>query len=135
MSVNGEKNMAMTLDELAALPGVVMAFEFTPDGTCIAHRKASAEMAAMAARYCATVTMQFGTLASAFTTLSEREWVPQRGWVYQGGAYTVIVGQGGLQGVFAETDEANLARLIEVVLRDNHETTMTDGSGRGESKQ
>jgi len=114
-TLDEEADMVITLDDLAALPGVVMAFEFAPDGTCTAYRKASPEMAAMAARYCATVTMQFGTLASAFTTLSERAWVPQHGWAYQGGAYTVIIGHGGFRGVFVESASANLAQLTQVL--------------------
>jgi roadblock/LC7 domain-containing protein len=125
--------MAITLDELAGMPGVVLAFEFRADGTCTAHRKASPEMAAMAARYCATVTMQFSTLASAFTVLSERDWVPQQGWVYQGGAYTVIIGQGGFQGVFVESAEADLARLIQVLFQDRSETKPADLRGSLES--
>ena len=79
----------------------------------------------MADRYCATVTMQFNTLASAFTALSERPWVPQRGWVYQGGACTVIVGQGGFQGVFAESAAADLAQLIRALFQDSHEPKPT----------
>jgi roadblock/LC7 domain-containing protein len=70
--------MSVTLDELVKLEGVTMAFEFTPDGKCTAYQNVTPEMAAMAARYCATVTMQFNTLARAFSALSEQEWVTQR---------------------------------------------------------
>ncbi len=61
--------MSVTLDELVKMEGVVMAFEFTPDGQCTAHKNVTPEMAAMAARYCATVTMEFNTLARAFSLL------------------------------------------------------------------
>ena len=127
--------MVVTLDDLAAMPGVVMAFEFGPDGTCTALRKATPELAAMAARYCATVTMQFSTLASAFTTLSERAWVPQHGWVYQGGAYTVIIGQGGYQGVFVETVKADLAQLTEALFDSRDGTASTDSAGTRQTAQ
>jgi roadblock/LC7 domain-containing protein len=58
------------------MEGVIMAFEFTSDGQCTTHKNVSPEMAAMVARFCATVTMQFNTLAGAFTTLSDTQWVP-----------------------------------------------------------
>ncbi len=108
--------MAATLDDLVKMDGVIMAFGFTPEGKCTAYRNLSPEMTAMAARYCATVTMEFNTLAGAFSTLSERQWIPQHGWMYRGGDHTVIIGNGGYRGVFVESAKANLNELFKALL-------------------
>lgn len=105
--------MSASLDDLVKMEGVILAFEFTPDGKCTAYKNVAPEMAAMAAKFCATVTMEFNTLASSFSTLSERQWIPQQGWMYRGGDYTAIVGNGGYQVVFVETAKADLPALIE----------------------
>ena len=104
--------MSATLDGLAKMEGVIMAFEFTSDGKCTAHKNVSPEMAAMVARFCATVTMQFTTLAGAFTTLSGTRWVPQQGWMYCGGDRAVIIGDGGYRGVLVEMARANLTDML-----------------------
>ncbi len=49
------------------------------------------EMAAMSAQFCATVSMMFSTLASAFPHLTPTKWVPQQGWAYSGGEMTVVL--------------------------------------------
>ena len=108
--------MSATLDDLIKIEGVLMAFEFTPEGTCTAYKNVSPEMAAMAARHCATVTMEFNTLAGDFSTLSQQTWTPQHDWMYRGGHYTVIVGIGGYRGVFVETARADLNRLFEALI-------------------
>ena len=107
--------MRTTLDDLAKMSGVIMAFEFTPDGACTAFKNVWPEMAAMAARHCATVTMEFNTLAADFSTLSEQAWTPQQGWMYRGGEHTVIVGNGGYRAVFVETAKADLNQLFEAL--------------------
>ena len=84
-----------TLDELLKIDGVVAAGEFTADGKLGDHKSKmdmSPEMAAMTAQYCATVTMMFNTLAGAYSQLSKMNWVPQQGWAYSGGEWTVAVG-------------------------------------------
>ena len=71
-----------TLSDLAQLDGVVLAFEFATDGKPVRHAaniETSPEMAAMAAQFCASVTMNFNMLAGAFTKLSGMPWVPQQG--------------------------------------------------------
>jgi roadblock/LC7 domain-containing protein len=67
--------MSTTLDDLAKIDGVTIAFEFMPDGKCTGFRAKdeSPEMAAMICRFCATVTMLFDTLARSFTTHSDEE--------------------------------------------------------------
>lgn len=63
---------------------------------------------------CATVTMMFNTLAGAFTQLSKMNWVPQKGWAYSGGDWTVAVG--GNRGVFVETARADFNKLFETLV-------------------
>lgn len=58
-----------TLEDLLLIEGVVAAGEFTADGHLVDYKATmdmSPEMAAMAAQFCATVTMTFNTLAGAF---------------------------------------------------------------------
>jgi roadblock/LC7 domain-containing protein len=105
-----------TLDELLQLEGVVLAFEYTAEGKLTDYRaqaETSAEMAAMAAQFCATVTMNFNTLAGAFTRLSGMNWTPQQGWAYAGGDYSVAIGGSGYRGVFVETARADYNRLFQ----------------------
>lgn len=106
-----------TLDDLLKINGVVAAGEFTADGKLVdfkAKMEMSREMAAMTAQYCATVTMMFNTMAGAHAQLSKMNWVPQRGWMYAGGSYTVAVG--GNRGVFVETAKADFNKLFEVLV-------------------
>ena len=107
--------MSATLDDLVKMEGVIAAFEYTPDGECVGYRNVSPEMAAMIARFCATVTMLFNTLATSFTSLAEANWMPQQGWTYTGGDHTVILGGGGYRGVFVETAKANLPELFQAL--------------------
>ena len=77
----------------------------------------SEQLAEMTAQFCATVTMMFNTLANSYTQLSEMQWVPQQGWAYSGGEWTVAIGAGGRKGVFVETAKADFNRLFEVLGR------------------
>src|SRR5258708_40126386 len=107
--------MSASLDELVKMEGVLLAFEYAPDGKCLTRENISPEMAAMAAKFCATVTMQFNTLASAFSALSEQQWTPQHCWVYQGGDYTVITGSGGFPVVCVGKSKANPSALVKQI--------------------
>ena len=110
-----------TLRELLDIEGVVAAGEFNRDGTLVdfeAQMDMSEEMAHMTAQFCTTVSMMFDTLASSFTKLSGMEWVPQHGWAYSGGQWTVAIGGGGTRGVFVETAKADFNRLFEVLAGD-----------------
>ncbi len=109
--------MAATLDDLLKLNGVVAAGEFTPDGKLVDYKAKmdmSPELAAMTAQFCATVTMMFNTLAGAFTQLSQMKWVPQQGWAYSGGEFTVAIG--GNKGVFVETAKADFNQLFQALV-------------------
>ena len=106
-----------TLDELIKIEGVVAAGEFTADGKLIAYKAnmdMPAEMAAMSAQFCATVSMMFNTLAGAFSQLTPMKWVPPQGWAYSGGDMTVAVG--GNKGVFIKTEKANFNELFAVLV-------------------
>ena len=108
--------MAM-LEDLLNLNGVVAAGEFTADGKLVDYKAKmdmSPEMAAMTAQFCATVTMLFNTLAGAFTKLSQMPWIPQQGWAYSGGEWTVAVG--GNRGVFVETAKADFNQLFAALV-------------------
>ena len=74
----------------------------------------SPEMTAMTAQYCATVTMMFNTLAGAYSQSSKMNWLPQQGWAYSGGDWTVAVG--GNRGVFVETAKADFNRLFQALV-------------------
>ena len=54
------------------------------------------------------------TLAGAFTQLSQMKWVPQQGWAYSGGEFTVAIG--GNKGVFAETAKADFNQLFQALV-------------------
>ena len=106
-----------TLDELLDIEGVVAAGEFNPDGSLVdykAEMDMSQEMAEMTAQFTATVTMMFNTLASSYTQVSGMQWVPQQGWAYSGGDWTVAVG--GDRGIFIETEKADFNQLFEVLV-------------------
>lgn len=108
-----------TLDELLEIEGVVAAGEFEADGSLRDYRAKmdmSPEMAQMTSQFCATVTMMFNTLANSYTQLSGMRWVPQQGWAYSGGEWTVAVGGGGYKGVFVETARADFNRLFEALV-------------------
>lgn len=109
--------MAATLDDLLKIDGAAAAGEFAADGKLVdykANMDMSPEMAAMTAQFCATVTMMFNTLAGAFAQLSQMNWVPQQGWMYAGGDWTVAIG--GNRGVFIETAKADFNQLFQVLV-------------------
>ena len=107
----------VALEELLDIEGVVAAGEFGRDeslGDFEARMDMSEEMAQMTAQFCATVTMMFDTLAGSFTQLSGMNWVPQQGWAYSDGDWTVCIG--GNRGVFVETAKADFNRLFEALV-------------------
>jgi roadblock/LC7 domain-containing protein len=107
-----------TLDELVNIEGVALAAEWSADGTLQdykANMDVSDEMAEQMAQFCATVSMMFDTLASSFTQLSGMQWVPQQGWAYSGGEWTVAIGNGGNQGIFIDTTKADFNQLFKTL--------------------
>ncbi|WP_265581158.1 DUF2173 family protein [Methanofollis aquaemaris] len=70
-----------TLNELLSIEGAIAAGEFTSDGSVVDFKsktETSAEMAAMTARFCTTVSMMFSSLASAYSGMSSMKWMPQK---------------------------------------------------------
>jgi roadblock/LC7 domain-containing protein len=110
-----------TLQELLDIEGVVAAVEFNLDGSLVSFEASMdmpEEMAQMTAQFSATVSMMFNTLAGSFSRLSGMHWVPQQGWAYSGGEWTVAIGGGGTRGVFVQTAKADFNRLFEVLAAD-----------------
>ncbi len=106
-----------TLDDLINIEGVAAAGEFTADGKLVDYKAKtdmSQEMAEMTAQFCATVTMMFNTLAGSFAQQSQMNWVPQQGWMYAGGDWTVAIG--GNKGVFIETAKADFNQLFQILV-------------------
>lgn len=111
--------MSATLEELTKIDGVGVAAEFRLDGTLVDFRSnmdMSPELAATAAQFCATISMVFNSLSGAFTQFSGMPWVPQHGWAYSGGDYTVAIGEGGTKGVFIETAKADFNQLFQALV-------------------
>lgn len=107
--------MSATLEELTKIDGVGVAAEFRLDGALVDYRSnmdMSPELAATAAQFCATISMVFNSLSGAFTEFSGMPWIPQHGWAYSGGDYTVAIGEGGTKGVFIETAKADFNQLF-----------------------
>jgi roadblock/LC7 domain-containing protein len=106
-----------TLQDLLDIDGVIAAGEFSADGRLVnfqAKTNMPPELAAMTAQFCASVTMLFNTLAGAFSQLSHMKWLPQQGWMYAGGDYTVAIG--GNRGVFVETAKADFNKLFTALV-------------------
>ena len=106
-----------TLDELLKINGVIAAGEFTSDGKLVdfkAKTDMSKDMGTLTAQFCATVTMLFNTLAGAHSKMSGMNWLPQHGWMYAGGEWTVAIG--GNRGVFIETAKADFNQLYKTLV-------------------
>ncbi|GBC84337.1 hypothetical protein HRbin11_00762 [bacterium HR11] len=106
--------MTDSLDELMDIPGVQVAFVFTPDGQYTAYRTrqpVSPQLLATLAQYCATVTMTLHTLASNLTALTDHNWLPQDFWVYVGGDVGIVMTQGGFRGVLLDPRTTDWPRL------------------------
>jgi roadblock/LC7 domain-containing protein len=106
-----------SLRELLELDGVVTAVEFSEDGKLVDHaskRNVPPELLEMTAEFWASITMLHNTLASAYTRLNRVELMPQHGWAYWGGDWSIVIG--GDRGVIAETKLARLDQLVDVLL-------------------
>src|SRR5262245_55781880 len=85
------RTVMATIEELLSIDGVVAAGEYQPDGKLVGYKanmEMTPELAEMAAQFCATVTMLFGTLSGAFSASSGMNWTPTRGWAFSGGDWT-----------------------------------------------
>jgi len=107
-----------TLNDLLCIDGVVIAGEFTIDGQLVAYqtkRDISPQTTAILAQFCATATRMFNTLADAHSHLTQVNHLPQHGWCYTGGDWTVAVGGNIL--VWVETDKADFNQLYKALHR------------------
>jgi roadblock/LC7 domain-containing protein len=110
-----------SLEELLELPGVIVAFEFTPDGQLVSYRaKVSIppDIAALATQFSSAVCAMFSALATAYSRESTMNWVPEEGWAYSGGGWTVAVGRSGdaWHGVFSETAKIDYNTLYTTLI-------------------
>jgi len=106
-----------TLDDLLQINGVIAAGEFAADGKLLDFKTKtgmSKDLGVMTAQFCATVTMLFNTLAAAHSKISGMNWLPQHGWMYAGGEWTIAVG--GTRGVFIETSKADFNQLFKILV-------------------
>lgn len=95
------------LDDLLKVPGAVFTGESTADGQLVNYKAKidlSPELAATAAKFTTSMTVMFDALAAAYSELSHMPWVPQGGWIYSGGDWTVTVS--GARWTVLKTDEA-----------------------------
>jgi len=105
-----------TLDELLEMEGVVAALEFAPDGQLVDYRAEmdlGAEAAELAGTFCAATTMMFNGLVTALTPVTQMDWMPQQGWAYAGGHWTIAIGR--QKAVFIDTNKADFNRLFEAL--------------------
>lgn len=105
---------ASSLDDLLKINGVVAAGEFGLDGSLVDYKaevEFSQDLAQTTARFTAAVTQVFNVLAESFTKLNpEFNFIPQQGWAYAGGEWSVAVG--GTRGVFVKTADADYNQLF-----------------------
>ena len=84
-----------TLGELLATGGAQDVGEIDERGGLIAHETKiglGEELAATGARFVHTVTGIMNGLAEIYSILSDLDWQPPHGWVYEGGDWLVAVG-------------------------------------------
>jgi roadblock/LC7 domain-containing protein len=107
------------LDEVLALEGAIVAFDFAPDGQVLASR-AKAELAPETvkrlAQIGATVTQLFNSLAPALPALAGAGWAPQNGWLYCGGSLTLVV-DNGRRAVVVDAAKVDLNRTVDTLFR------------------
>jgi roadblock/LC7 domain-containing protein len=110
-----------SLEELVEVPGVIVAFEFTPDGQLVDYRarvNIPQDIATLATQFCSAVCGMFSALATAYSRESTMNWVPEEGWAYSGGGWTVAVGKSGTtwHGVFSETAKIDYNTLYTMLI-------------------
>jgi roadblock/LC7 domain-containing protein len=106
-----------SLNDLLKLKGVVAVGEFTTDGKLVDYKATmpmTEEMAATAAQFCSSISHLFNSLSGAYTKITGMPWVPQQGWAYTGGQYTVCVA--GNKGIFVETAKADFNQLFAALV-------------------
>lgn len=113
------------LDELLAIDGAIIAFDFAADGKVIdakAKQELAEEEVARIAQVCATVALLFNTISHALPKLGRPGWAPQNGWVYCGGDLTLVVDNGS-RGVIVEASKVDLNHTVDALLRSRQATS------------
>jgi roadblock/LC7 domain-containing protein len=119
-----------SMDELLEVPGVIVAFEFAQDGQLIAYRARvdiPQDIAALTTQFCQAVCAMFNALATAYSRESPMSWLPQEGWAYSGGSWTVAVGRSGdhWHGVFCETSKGDYNSLYATLIAEREPSRVT----------
>jgi roadblock/LC7 domain-containing protein len=86
----------MILERTIGKAGTVAVGEFTPDGKLVAYKSNeafSAELAALASQFAATVRTFLSTMAASFSHLSGLPLVPYQGFIYTGGDMSSVIRQ------------------------------------------
>lgn len=106
--------MAVNLDKLMALPGVIAAGEFGPQGELIAYKGAlKPEHAQMTALMCAANNLMLKMQAEGFSAYTGMQWTPFKGWAVAAGNYAVCVM--GNAGVFVDTAQADFNQIFQTL--------------------
>ena len=92
---------ANQFDQLISREGVLMAGRFGPGWTIADHKckglfVESPAALEMARSFCAAITMMFNSLAFAADSITRTgfdpsSWLPQKGWAFTGGDYSIAV--------------------------------------------
>jgi roadblock/LC7 domain-containing protein len=92
---------ASEFDQLISQDGILMAGRFGPDWTVTDHKCKGLFMESpaalqMAQSFCAAITMMFNSLAFAADSITRTgfdpsSWLPQQGWAFTGGDYSIAV--------------------------------------------
>lgn len=106
--------MAVNLDKLMAMKGVIAAGEFTADGQLVAYKgDLKEEHARMVALMCAANSLMGRMQAEGFTAYTGMKWTPFLGWAVSAGEYSVCVM--GNAGVFVKTAEADFNEIFQTL--------------------
>lgn len=116
------------LESTLAKPGALAAGRFTADGKLVEYRanvEVSADLAAMASHFAATVSMLLGTFSASYSVLSGIPLVPFRGWIYSGGEMTSVI-EGDLWSII-RTEASSFRRPEPVREKTLHELVALPG--------
>src|SRR5437870_6516513 len=109
----------MIIERTLGKAGTVAVGEFTQDGKLVTYKSSevfSADLAAMASQFAATVRMFLGTMAASFSHLTELPLVPYQGFIFSGGDMSSVIRQESW--AIVQTRESELAPAGDAVERD-----------------
>ncbi len=115
------------LSDLLQINGVIAACEFDAEGQLVAYEAITdmpLDTAAMIAQFCATATMIFNRLATAYKRLTKMNCLPQHGWIFTGGDWTIAVG--GKRGILVHTAKVDFGQLYNQLLKNRTDDLAED---------